>query len=138
MQDDIARSGSNVHEADRSGRKDLRHHRRDVHPAFVASRFGKESGGPPPIRLAGCAAVCDLARGESENPRVPRSSPEVADLKVVTSSRAGRAPPAPQAEDDNAAKRLWRESASSPASNEGDAGMRRGTVQVARRDHGRS
>ena len=69
---------------------------------------------------------------------VKRVAAEIASQAVVTSSSAGRAPPARQAEDDNAAKRLWRESASSPASNEGDAGMRRGTVQVARRDHGRS
>ena len=42
---------------------------------------------------------------------VKRVAAEIASQAVVTSSSAGRAPPARQAEDDNAAKRLWRESA---------------------------
>jgi hypothetical protein len=57
--------------------------------------------------IAGCAAVYDLARGE----RKPSCTPEVADLSGGYFFKCPASAPAPQAEDDNAAKRLWRESA---------------------------
>jgi len=46
-----------------------------LHPGFVASRFGKESGRVAPAGLAGCAGVCDLAGGGGGNHRVPRLFP---------------------------------------------------------------
>ena len=66
---------------------------------------------PPPVRLAGCAAVCDLARGGAKTLVYLASSPEVADLSGGYFFKCRASAPAPQAEDDNAAKRLWRESA---------------------------
>jgi hypothetical protein len=85
MQDDIARSGSNVREADRSGRKDLRH---------CGLRSCLRS------RPRGAKTLVYLA-----------SSPDVADLSGGYFFKCRASAPAPQAEDDNAAKRLWRESA---------------------------
>ena len=112
MRDDIARSGSNVREADRSGRKeDLRHHRRDVHPGFVASRFGKESGGLLPFVLRAAQLFAISPEGGAKTLVYLASSPEVADLSGGYFFKCRASAPAPQAEDDNAAKRLWRESA---------------------------
>ena len=93
---------------------------------------------PPPVRLAGCAAVCDLAPGGSGRPctsPLPRRSPISA---VVTSSGAGRAPPPRRPRTTTRQNGSGGRARSSPASNERDAGMRRDTVQVARRAHGRS
>ena len=72
----------------------------------------------------------------SENPRVPRLFPGGRrSQRWLLLQSAGRAP-RPQAEDDNAAKRLWRESAKLASISERDAGMRRATpCQFARRAH---
>ena len=61
--------------------------------------------------IAGCAAVYDLARGGAKTLVYLVSSPEVADLSGGYFFKCRASAPAPQAEDDNAAKRLWRESA---------------------------
>jgi len=109
-----------------------------LHPGFVASRFGKESGGLLPFVLRAAQLFAISPEGERKpscTSPLPRRSPISA---VVTSSSAGRAPPPRRPRTTTRQNGSGRRARSSPASSERDAGMRRDTVQFARRAHGRS
>ena len=82
-----------------------------LHPGFVASRFGKESGGLLPFVLRAAQLFAISPEGGAKTLVYLASSPEVADLSGGYFFKCRASAPAPQAEDDNAAKRLWRESA---------------------------
>jgi retinol dehydrogenase 12 len=82
-----------------------------LHPGFVASRFGKESGGLLPFVLRAAQLFAISPEGGAKTLVYLASSPEVADLSGGYFFSCRARAPAPQAEDDNAAKRLWRESA---------------------------
>ena len=82
-----------------------------LHPGFVASRFGKESGGLLPFVLRAAQLFAISPEGGAKTLVYLASSPEVADLSGGYFFKCRASAPAPQAEDDNAAKRLWQESA---------------------------
>src|SRR5262245_32822497 len=82
-----------------------------LHPGFVARNFGRQSGGLLPFALR-AAQVFALAPDAGAAPIVYlASSRELADLTGGYFFKYRATAPAPQAEDDNAARRLWRESA---------------------------
>jgi retinol dehydrogenase 12 len=82
-----------------------------LHPGFVASNFGRESGGLLPFVLRAAQVFAISPEEGAETIVYLASSPEVADLTGGYFFRCRATAPAPQAEDDGAAKRLWRESA---------------------------
>jgi NAD(P)-dependent dehydrogenase (short-subunit alcohol dehydrogenase family) len=82
-----------------------------LHPGFVASRFGKESGGLLPFVLRAAQLFAISPEEAAETIVYLASSPEVADLTGGYFFRCRATAPAPQAEDESAARRLWRESA---------------------------
>ena len=82
-----------------------------LHPGFVASNFGRESGGLLPFVLRAAQVFAISSEEGAETIVHLASSPEVADLSGGYFFRCRPTAPAPQAEDDNAARRLWQESA---------------------------
>jgi NAD(P)-dependent dehydrogenase (short-subunit alcohol dehydrogenase family) len=82
-----------------------------LHPGFVASRFGKESGGLLPLVLRAAQVFAISPEEGAETIVYLASSQEVADVSGGYFFKCRASAPAPQAEDDNAAKRLWRKSA---------------------------
>jgi NAD(P)-dependent dehydrogenase (short-subunit alcohol dehydrogenase family) len=82
-----------------------------LHPGFVASRFGKESGGLLPLVLRAAQLFGISSEQGAETIVYLASSPEVADVSGGYFFKCRAIAPAPQAEDDNAARRLWQESA---------------------------
>jgi retinol dehydrogenase 12 len=82
-----------------------------LHPGFVASNFGRESGGLLPFALRAAQVFAISSEEGAETIVYLASSPEVADLTGGYFFRCRATAPAPQAEDDNAARRLWQESA---------------------------
>jgi NAD(P)-dependent dehydrogenase (short-subunit alcohol dehydrogenase family) len=82
-----------------------------LHPGFVASRFGRESGGLFALVLRGAQLFAISSEEGAETIVYLASSPEVADLSGGYFFRCRPTAPAPQAEDDKAARRLWQESA---------------------------
>ena len=82
-----------------------------LHPGFVASRFGKESGGLLPLVLRAAQLFAISSEEGAETLVYLASSPEVADVGGGYFFKCRAIAPAPQAEDDNAARRLWQESA---------------------------
>ena len=82
-----------------------------LHPGFVASRFGKESGGLLPLVLRAAQVFAISPEEGAETIVYLASSQEVADVSGGYFFKCRASAPAPQAGDDNAAKRLWRESA---------------------------
>jgi NAD(P)-dependent dehydrogenase (short-subunit alcohol dehydrogenase family) len=82
-----------------------------LHPGFVASNFGRESGGLLPFVLRAAQVFAISSEEGAETIVYLASSPEVADVSGGYFFRCRPTPPAPQAEDDNAARRLWQESA---------------------------
>jgi NAD(P)-dependent dehydrogenase (short-subunit alcohol dehydrogenase family) len=82
-----------------------------LHPGFVASRFGKESGGLLALVLRGAQLFAISPEEGAETIVYLASSPEVADVSGGYFFKCRAAAPALQAEDDGAAKRLWQESA---------------------------
>jgi NAD(P)-dependent dehydrogenase (short-subunit alcohol dehydrogenase family) len=82
-----------------------------LHPGFVASRFGRESGGLLPLVLRAAQLFAISPEEGAETIVYLASSPEVADVTGRYFFKCRAIAPAPQAEDDHAAGRLWRESA---------------------------
>jgi NAD(P)-dependent dehydrogenase (short-subunit alcohol dehydrogenase family) len=82
-----------------------------LHPGFVASRFGKESGGLLPLVLRAAQLFAISSEEGAETIVYLASSPEVADVSGGYFFKCRAIAPAPQAEDDSAAARLWLESA---------------------------
>jgi NAD(P)-dependent dehydrogenase (short-subunit alcohol dehydrogenase family) len=82
-----------------------------LHPGFVASRFGKESGGLLPLVLRVAQLFAISPEEGAETIVYLASSPEVADVTGRYFFKCRAIAPAPQAEDDSAAARLWLESA---------------------------
>jgi NAD(P)-dependent dehydrogenase (short-subunit alcohol dehydrogenase family) len=82
-----------------------------LHPGFVASRFGKESGGLLPFVLRAAQLLAISSEQGAETIVYLASSPEVADVSGGYFYRCRASAPAVQAEDDSAARRLWQESA---------------------------
>jgi len=76
-----------------------------------APGFAKESGGLLPFVLRAAQLFAISPEGGAKTLVYLASSPEVADLSGGYFFKCRASAPAPQAEDDNAAKRLWRESA---------------------------
>jgi len=82
-----------------------------LHPGFVASNFGRESGGLLPFVLRAAQVFAISSEEGAETIVYLASSREVADLTGGYFFKCRATAPAPQAEDDSAAKRLWLESA---------------------------
>jgi NAD(P)-dependent dehydrogenase (short-subunit alcohol dehydrogenase family) len=82
-----------------------------LHPGFVASRFGKESGGLFPLVLRAAQLFAISPEEGAETIVYLASSSEVADVSGRYFYRCRASAPAVQAEDDSAARRLWQESA---------------------------
>jgi NAD(P)-dependent dehydrogenase (short-subunit alcohol dehydrogenase family) len=82
-----------------------------LHPGFVASRFGKESGGLLPLVLRGAQLFAISPEEGAETIVYLASSPKAADVSGGYFFKCRASVPAVQAEDDNAAERLWQESA---------------------------
>ena len=82
-----------------------------LHPGFVASRFGRESGGLLSLVLRGAQLFAISSEEGAETIVYLASSPEVADVSGGYFFKCRAIAPAVQAEDDGAAKRLWQESA---------------------------
>lgn len=82
-----------------------------LHPGFVASRFGRESGGLLPLVLRVAQLFAISSEEGAETIVYLASSPEVADVTGRYFFKCRAIAPAPQAEDDRAAGRLWLESA---------------------------
>jgi NAD(P)-dependent dehydrogenase (short-subunit alcohol dehydrogenase family) len=82
-----------------------------LHPGFVATRFGDESGGllSRGIRLAKLFAISP-ERG-ADTIIYLASSPEVADVTGAYFYRRRPVAPSPEARDDRAAEQLWEETA---------------------------
>ncbi|HKB26130.1 MAG TPA: SDR family oxidoreductase [Methylomirabilota bacterium] len=78
-----------------------------LHPGFVATRFGDQSGGllSLGVRIAKTFAISP-ARG-AETIVYLASSPEVADVSGGYFYKCRPATPSPEAQDDAAARRLW-------------------------------
>jgi len=83
-----------------------------LHPGFVASRFGDESGGPVPIATAIGKRLFAISpeRGALTSIYLA-SSPEVAGTTGLYFDKCAPAQPSAAAQDDAAARRLWQESA---------------------------
>jgi NAD(P)-dependent dehydrogenase (short-subunit alcohol dehydrogenase family) len=82
-----------------------------LHPGFVASRFGKESGGLLALFLRGAQLFAISPEEGAETIVYLASSPQVADVSGGYFFKCRARAPASQAEDDSAAKQLWQESA---------------------------
>ena len=82
-----------------------------LHPGFVASRFGRESGGLLPLVLRAAQLFAISPEEGAETIVYLASSPEVAEVTGRYFFKCRAIAPAPQAEDDSAAARLWLESA---------------------------
>jgi NAD(P)-dependent dehydrogenase (short-subunit alcohol dehydrogenase family) len=82
-----------------------------LHPGFVASRFGKESGGLLPLVLRAAQVFAISPEEGAETIVYLASSQEVADVSGGYFFKCRASAPAVQAEDDSAARRLWQESA---------------------------
>jgi NAD(P)-dependent dehydrogenase (short-subunit alcohol dehydrogenase family) len=82
-----------------------------LHPGFVASRFGDESGGPLAwaVRLAKMFAISP-EKGADTIVHLA-SAPEVADVSGGYFYERRLTAPSPEARDDTAARRLWVETA---------------------------
>jgi NAD(P)-dependent dehydrogenase (short-subunit alcohol dehydrogenase family) len=82
-----------------------------LHPGFVASRLGKDSGGLLPFVLRAAQVFAISPEEGAETIVYLASSPEVTDVSGRYFYRCRPSPTAVQAEDDSAAGRLWQESA---------------------------
>jgi NAD(P)-dependent dehydrogenase (short-subunit alcohol dehydrogenase family) len=82
-----------------------------LHPGFVASRFGKESGGLLSLVLPAAQLFAISPEEGAETIVYLASSPQVAEVTGRYFFKCRAITPAPQAEDDGAAERLWLESA---------------------------
>jgi NAD(P)-dependent dehydrogenase (short-subunit alcohol dehydrogenase family) len=82
-----------------------------LHPGFVASRFGKESGGLLPLVLRAAQVLAISPEEGAETTVYLASSQEVADVSGRYFYKCRASATAVQAEDDSAARRLWQESA---------------------------
>jgi NAD(P)-dependent dehydrogenase (short-subunit alcohol dehydrogenase family) len=82
-----------------------------LHPGFVASRFGKESGGLLPLVLRAAQVFAISPEEGAETIVYLASSQEVADVSGRYFYKCRASATAVQAEDDSAARRLWQESA---------------------------
>jgi NAD(P)-dependent dehydrogenase (short-subunit alcohol dehydrogenase family) len=82
-----------------------------LHPGFVASRFGKESGGLLPLVLRAAQVFAISPEEGAETIVYLASSQEVADASARYFYKCRASATAVQAEDDSAARRLWQESA---------------------------
>lgn len=82
-----------------------------LHPGFVATRFGNESGGwlSYAIRVAKLFALSEQKGAETLT--YLASAPEVAEVSGAYFYQCRVRTPSPQAQDDTSARRLWGESA---------------------------
>jgi NAD(P)-dependent dehydrogenase (short-subunit alcohol dehydrogenase family) len=81
-----------------------------LHPGFVATNFGRKSGGFLPFALRAAQLFAISSEEGAKTIVYLASSPEVADLTGGYFFKCRPISPAPQAEDDRAAERLWQES----------------------------
>ena len=107
----VVNTASAAHQSAQLRFEDLQFAVNCLHPGFVASRFGKESGGLLPFVLRAAQLFAISPEGGAKTLVYLASSPEVADLSGGYFFKCRASAPAPQAEDDNAAKRLWQASA---------------------------
>jgi retinol dehydrogenase 12 len=82
-----------------------------LHPGFVDTRFGNQSGGLMAIGLRIAKAVAITPEKGAETIVYLASSPETANATGGYYYKCRPATPTPQAQDDTAAKRLWEETA---------------------------
>jgi len=82
-----------------------------LHPGFVATRFGDESGGLFSYFIRAAKGLAISPEKGAETIVYLASSPDVADVSGQYFYKCRPATPTRQAQDDEAAKRLWQESA---------------------------
>jgi len=82
-----------------------------LHPGFVATRFGDESGGLFSYFIRAAKAFALTPEQGAETIIFLASSPDVADVSGKYYYKCRPASPTSQAQDDDAAKKLWQESA---------------------------
>ncbi len=82
-----------------------------LHPGFVATRFGRESGGLLSLLLRGAQLFAISPEEGAKTIVYLASSPEVANVTGGYFFECRRIAPANHAEDDSAAGRLWRATA---------------------------